>query len=430
MTVMNRALAVFAVLAGGWNLSAQAGAYDSHQVIYQPATEQTQPSPQVQPEQSRPDVPEPEPPVQPPPQPTETVQAQLTPFQALLQNRQDFLLARTPPMLGDTFGTGITLSLSSLTTSASGNIPLGGGNRRFSVADNNIAVPVDRAYFAYNHFRNAIATSFASGAGFGGQTNSINQYTFGYERTFGGFQNSLEVRIPFVNQYDFLSPTYGVAGGSVGNLFLNYKRILARSDEAVLSWGVGLGIPTGSNALALIDDDVIKVHNDAVHFTPFLGLVGGTEFDNSYFYHAFAQFDFPTNGNKVQVVPGGDPTQSFRAGRIDDKDLFRFDVGVGTWLFRDRYQNRIHSMAAIAEIHYLHAFGGGDSVSAMTPNSTFITASTPSRDSHILNLTTGVDAQIGPLTNLRFATVFPLRDGNNLHRAFDAEVLVSLIRYL
>lgn len=422
---MKNSLTFLVLIASSTGLFAEPGSENvwrvSQQIAYQPNSESGTAQSQTIPE-SEPQVPPP-----PPPQ-TQTVSQTQSPFQSLLMSRRDYRLARTPHMFGDYLGAGPSLSAIGITTSGSSTIPLGGGNRRFSVADNNMALPVDRWYFAYNHFHNAINTISATNRGTIGENSSIDQFTFGYERTFGDFQNSLEIRVPFVNDYEFASPSFGVLGGSVGNLFINYKRVLTQGENAALSGGIGLGIPTGGDVLGYTGIDVFKVENDAVHFNPFLALVGTPENGSPFFYHAFAQFDFAANGNDVVIVQAGDRAQAFRAGRIDDKNLFHFDIGGGYWLFQNRHNNFIEALAAIFELHSTHTISGSDSVAGFTSDS-FFGFSTPSADSHILNLTTGVHAQLAPLVNLRLAMIYPLRDGDGLHREFDAEFLLSLIVY-
>ncbi|HID75026.1 MAG TPA: hypothetical protein EYP56_03415 [Planctomycetaceae bacterium] len=69
-----------------------------------------------------------------------------------------FQLAGIPKMFGDFFGQSGQLAVSYYGEHDVLNvdIPPAGGARRMKVAEDNKAVTMDRVYFVYNHFQNAL----------------------------------------------------------------------------------------------------------------------------------------------------------------------------------------------------------------------------------------------------------------------------------
>ncbi|MBI2479456.1 MAG: hypothetical protein HYV60_12730, partial [Planctomycetia bacterium] len=104
-----------------------------------------------------------------------------------------------PAMIGDFFGGSYKMTLPTLHSSGSGppdpgpvNVPVGGGDRRFKLAENNSPFPVDRYFLNYNNFHNALTTV-------DGRPANLNRAVVGLEKTFHDGQCSLEIRVPFAN---------------------------------------------------------------------------------------------------------------------------------------------------------------------------------------------------------------------------------------
>ncbi len=99
------------------------------------------------------------------------------------------------------------------------DVPLAGGARRMKVAANNRALPQDRILFEHQLFREALT---ADGSRLlvdpVSTTIDLIKYTIGFEKTFADEQASIDVRIPFTNQFELASQYFGVEAGRIGNI--------------------------------------------------------------------------------------------------------------------------------------------------------------------------------------------------------------------
>ena len=140
--------------------------------------------------------------------------------QRLAQRR----LSRTPPSLGDFFYSDALVLSGSVV-----EMPLAGGSRRVKISEGNMASPVDRVYFQYNHFHNAINV-FDGGPGIY-RNGSIDRFTFAFEKTFCRKEASIEVRLPLTNGFESGSLHFSeesVSGGQVGDLSAHLQASVVR----------------------------------------------------------------------------------------------------------------------------------------------------------------------------------------------------------
>jgi hypothetical protein len=232
-------------------------------------------------------------------------------------------------MFGDFFHQGGQIRVGGGNVNALADLPTAGGARRIKIAENNMALPTDRVYFTYNHFHNAleaIPDTFRAGSA---RDFSVDRYVVGLEKTFCQGLWSVDLRMPFTNEYGLSAPGFAVDGGNVGNLAIALKRAVAASDTMVLAAGLGIDTPTGSDIDARVGTTRITVHNDAVHLLPFVGVLGVPT--DRVFYHGFFQLDVPTGGNLVDYVETTDGATG-RYGKLTDQTLLYVDVGAGYWL--------------------------------------------------------------------------------------------------
>jgi hypothetical protein len=349
------------------------------------------------------DVPQPQ--VQPPP-PTRLVRVQ-----PAAVRRSRFRLASVPNMLGDTFpSAGLVFAGGA---PAGADVGLAGGARRMKIAENNKALPMDRIIFMYNHFNTALAADEDVFAAPGPQRFSVERFTVGFEKTFGDGLWSVDVRMPFTNEYNFDSATFDISGGHIGNLAVSLKRLLYEADDVAVAGGLGIDLPTGSDVVGAFPGSSFTVHNDAVFLMPYLGLLA-TPGDRT-FIHAFAQLDVVANGNRVDVA-GVVPF----SGTQTDQTLLYLDASVGRWLYRNPSADYVTGLAALVELHYTSTLKDEDRFG--TP---VILFTQPSNRRDILNLTFGLHGEIAQ-TDVRVGAVFPLRDKPD--RLFSSEVQVQVNR--
>ena len=154
-------------------------------------------------------------------------------------------LASVPNMFGDSFAQGGQLRTTGNATTFA-DLPLGGGGRRAKIAENNKALPMNRCWFMYQHFHNALEVDPDTTVP-GSQNLSVNRYTLGLERRFLDDLWSVEIRMPFADSYAFSTAGYSVGSGEVGNLAVSFKRLLAATETSSLVAGLGIDTPTGSD---------------------------------------------------------------------------------------------------------------------------------------------------------------------------------------
>ena len=305
-----------------------------------------------------------------------------------------------PNMLGDHFGG------TSLFGPIGGHtVALGGGDRRFKIAENVSPAPQDRVFFNYNHFENALRD-------LNDVNRSLDRFTFGFEKTLLSGNASIELRLPFASGLNSRQ-TFGAAdtqATELGNLGLAFKMNLLSGCDWILSGGTGITIPTGDDFEAYTANALdLRVKNDAVHLSPFVGYLHQP--NQNWFFQSFIQADFDLSGNDVFTGTGG------FEGVIQDQNLLFLDASLGRWIYRNCNPcKRFSGLAAIAELHYTTTMNDTDTVSAI---------SNPYNRMDILNASGALNF-LFRRTSLRVGGAAPLRDDEE--RLFDAEIIFQLNR--
>jgi len=385
----------------------------------------------------------------PPPAPVAAVREvppRILPFEPLPQptilpyyRRSRFRLASVPNLFGDLYGLGnqVLFNKAGLNgANGMADLPLAGGLRRAKISENNKALPMDRVYFTYNHFHNALAaqndpTQELPGDGRPTGTiidSSIDRYVLGFEKTFLDECWSVDVRMPFSDGYSFdqTGLGFGVFGNEIGNLNVAVKRLLCGGEYCALTAGLGIDVPTGGDVQGIAQGESFRVRNDAVHLQPFLGCVGAP--NDRFFYHGFAQLDIDANGNRI----GQD---SLEFGVLQDQTLLLLDASAGVWAYRNPCACVLTGLAGLVEFHYTTTLQDTDRVNAgdvfNPPNpSVFLTNLlfyNRGNRVDLANLTIGLHAELAGQTTLRVGAAFPIGEEDN--RGFDSEVLIQLNRY-
>jgi hypothetical protein len=272
-------------------------------------------------------------------------------------------LASVPNMFGDDCG--MTTALVTIIgrngqiTDGQFRLPIVGGARTTKMAENDIAMPVDRVFFNYNHFHNAFEMSQTAAFGPGTtlfRQEPIDRYTLGVEKTFFDQLTSVELRMPFNGSFNATLPDMAVSNGSVGNLGVILKGLLYQNELLGIGGGLGIDTPTGSSTTSRLGTTNLRFENEAVHLLPWLGFLyapGDPQWGwgNGLFATGFLQVDAAANGYIVQFV---DPASGARTniGRFNEQTLMFADLGVGYWLYRDSLAPRWTGLAVVGELHY------------------------------------------------------------------------------
>jgi hypothetical protein len=341
-----------------------------------------------------------------------------------------------PYMIGDFFGGGGRF-FGAGTLGGIQNVSVGeaGGARRFKIVEGNSPIPQDRLFFTFSHFVNPVVTIRE-------QPVDLNVYTFGIEKTlFGDDLTSVEFRIPFNSGFDAsqaLDPAASLSGTEFGDLALAFKRVILRREHFLVSAGLALIFATGRDYSIVGEDPfsgsgvpvtLLSVQNEATHLQPFLGAAWRPNDRLSFLL--FTQWDFDARGNTVFMRDQGSLNE---VGVFQEQSLWFIDFNVAYWLYRDPCARWITGMAPILELHYATTMQNEDQVNGplgtvgLPPN--VETPGPPGTGPHgrrdVLDLTAGLQFELGRCSSLTVAGVAPLKTG--LDRDYAAEFVVQFNR--
>ena len=294
---------------------------------------------------------------------------------------------------------------------AEADLPLGGGMRRFK-NEHARALPTDRVFFLYNHFHNALDIRGNGQAA----TDSVDQFTFGFEKTSSDGQWSFELRMPFSGEADLSAAGVNVQSDGVGNLVATLKRLLYSDSTVAAAFGLAVVAPTGSDASVTFagSNDRLDFRNESTHLLPYLAIQMTP--DDNWFFHAFCQVDVAANSNTVSITSNGVE----ESHSLADQTLLYLDGSLGYWWYQATDDEGLTGLASVVELHYTTTLNDADSANL---NSAFIGNFENRYD--VLNLTAGIHSEWNVNTAVRVAVVVPLdRD----ERFFDSETQVSVIR--
>jgi len=338
-------------------------------------------------------------------------------------------LAGVPNMFGDFFGLGGQVVANESTIGhAVSPLPLAGASRRVKVGEDNKAVPMDRVHFMYNHFHNALDFNASEFPGDPGRKSfSVDRFTLGVEKTFLCGRASVELRMPLAGEADFQRTTFGVSGGSVGNLAVLVKAVVWKTCNASAVIGLGVDLPTGDDVDGYANSLDYTLHNQSVHVLPYVGVTGSPS--PCMFYHGFLQVDVPTSGNPIDVTDTfvTDTPQQVALGELNEQTALYVDLGAGYWFYRRRCSRGLTGLAGVVEVHYATTLNDADLLSYTSPNSvTSLSFGNTANRIDQTNVSIGVHSELARCTVFRVGAVFPLNDDED--RSFDSEIQVQAAR--
>jgi len=356
-----------------------------------------------------------------PAQPERVVPERFPPAYMLASRGPILRLASVPNMLGDFFNQGGQVSMTGA-VNALADMPLAGGGRRAKIAENNKALPMDRCFFMYHHFHNALEADPNTLLPGLARNFSVNRYTIGLEKRFLNDCWSIDIRMPFTEDYAWSPGKFAVAGGDIGNLSITFKRLLAVSCTGAVAAGLMIETPTGDDATCRAVTTNVTLRNHAVHLSPYIGFLRAP--NDRLFYQGFLQVDVPANGNRVDYVDTTVPA-SGTFGNLNEQTLLHADLSAGYWLHRNCCRRGVTGLASIVEFHYTTALQNADVVPGALAGTNFQFGNLRNRFD-LVNLTAGLHAELARRTTVRVAGAFPIAEGPE--RPFDAEVQVSINR--
>lgn len=311
-------------------------------------------------------------------------------------------LASIPFMIGDT-GAGTCLAFNGIIEWEISHPTL--SCSRLNISENNTAIPIDRGYFSYRHFHNAVNVRLFQFV----DKFDTDRYTLGYERTFLDGMASVEIRAPFEARLrsDFVSGIVvdppgpeGIAdlvvpigsGGETqleaGNLSIIIKAKLIERERFILSGGLGVTAPTAPDVetgLALVGfpevsftnvpgilaqsagSSFFEFENEIVYLSPFLAWAHAGE-GGKWFHQGFLQVEAAANRASFTGAGGYDNIFTDLArnpigvasyviepgfiGRLQAQTLMRLNLGVGRVLVDRPRGDWLQRLYGLAELHY------------------------------------------------------------------------------
>lgn len=300
------------------------------------------------------------------------------------------------------------------------NIPIGGGDRRFKIAENVSPIPVDRWFVNYNHFSQPVRNISRSGI-------DVDRVTLGLEKTILDGSSSIEFRLPIVGGLDStqgLNRSGDQTATEFGNMNLVFKSIVMQcGNESALTAGLTLNLPTAKDGQLLdgTGSRIAIVGNDSVHLLPFVAYY--RQHTSRTWSTAVMQLDFDLSGTQFYNDFSGGNRVLY--GRYQEQNFLYLDYSLGHWFYEDCCGNSfIRRAAVIGEIHYSTTINDTDTASSGPSPGDIVT--NPFNRIDVVNATAGLRFQLGDNYLLTAAAVAPLKDGEN--KLFDSEIAILLTR--
>lgn len=291
---------------------------------------------------------------------------------------------------------------------------------RYKISEQSSPIPRDRFIFSYSGF-NSVP--------FSGGNLDVQRFVPGFEKTFNSGDSSLEVRMPFASTLDNNQTIDGngvLTGGTatqLGNLSMSLKQLVAQGENAAISTGVILELPTADDIHYSNSVTSIRRYSQSVQLSPFIGgLVTPTD---RTFLQAFTQVAFDTNGEAVVVTDK--IFSGSGAGRLQDPTTLFVDLQAGAWAYRDESATRLNELSGLSgflEIHFNQALQRTDSLTTVVSGNTYTIGERETIA--VTNLTAGSTIELGKQSTITCAYVVPL---THQDRQFNNEFQVLFSHY-
>ncbi len=327
-----------------------------------------------------------------------------------------------PFMIGDAFG-GNSVLINGLPGQATLG-PVGGSlnvTGRVKLVENFSPMPRDRVFFDYNDFQNVPLVT-------GTTVSDLNRYSPGFEKTFFDRWASIEVRMPIAQTLN--TTISGVSlnnthQGEFGDLFVSLKTLLVQTDTLAVSGGMSLSLPT-ANSITLVNYPAValnqlQIQNRSVYLQPFLSYLWTP--NDRFYMQSLVTTEFATNGSPVTLDFNGVAPQYL--GRLNNQTYFNFSFSAGYWIYRNPCNRYVTAVSPIFELHQSQTISGSNVVGATSARGDVVTVGQTGYVFQLLNCTTGVNVQMGPLSSLLVGYTTPLGGGTDKEFSGEFRVLFN-----
>ncbi len=284
------------------------------------------------------------------------------------------------------------------------------------VSENNSVIPQDRIGISYN-LLNDVELRSGFGGFVPGDDQEISEFKFRYEKTFFDGNFSVDLIMPFniTNERD---QSFNSLNGlmldresELGDLAINLKALLHRTDRFALSAGLMLEIPTSDPQQILIPIGpgigLQFANEDSYFLTPWIG--GLYDLNDKTFVQSFMSYRMETNRHDVNFLIG---PAAFQIGDAQDPNYFMWSTQIGHRMYENRSRRGITAIIPSLELHYTSSTDTDPTASFQTP---IIPIAIPPSIGSVdyLTLTLATNIELGRKASLGMGFGLPLREGNS-----------------
>jgi hypothetical protein len=164
----------------------------------------------------------------------------------------------------------------------------------------------------------------------------------------------------------------------------------------------------------------LQIQNRAVDLQPYLAYLWTP--NDRFYMQTLLTVDVASGGNPVNVQFGTSPIQF--VGNLNSQTLLNVSIAAGYWAYRKPDAWYVTGVAPIFELHQWQSISDSNALTAATlAGAQTVTVGTPNYHFQLLNLTTGVNMQLGPLSSLLLGYTTPLGSGSD--KQFGSEFRLS-----
>ena len=268
-------------------------------------------------------------------------------------------------------------------------------------------MPRDRVFFDYNDFNNVPLLL--------NNNINVNRYAPGFKKTFLDGWASVELRTPVAttlnNTISGSSPV-STNHGEFGDMMVSLKVLLSRTDTLAISGGLALTVPT-ARSVNIIDYpsvmlNQLQIQNRAVYFQPYLSYLWTP--NERFYMQSLLTVDVASGGSPVLIDFNGLPMQNL--GDIRNQTYLNISVSNGYWFYRNPNARDLTGVSAIFELHQQQTVSPSNIVGASSAGNV-ITVGQSGYHFQLLNMTTGLNMQLGPLSSILLGYTTPIGCGTD-----------------
>jgi hypothetical protein len=221
-----------------------------------------------------------------------------------------------------------------------------------------------------------------------------------------------------------VSPNY-THSGQFGDLFVSLKTLLWQTDSLAVSGGMAISIPTAASVALVNFPSValnqLQIQNRSVYLQPFLAYLWTP--NDRFYMQSLLTTEFATNGSPVTLDFNGAAPQYL--GRLNNQSYLNFSVSAGYWAYRNPGGRYLTGISPIFELHQSQTISGSNVLGATSARGDVVNVGQSGYVFQLLNCTTGVNMQLGPLSSLLMAYTTPLGSGTDKEFSGEFRVLFN-----